>query len=243
MGGDLIIETKPMVLTSEIKRPYEIIPGDYTMLIVEDTGHGMDEETQQNIFEPFFTTKDMGKGTGLGLASTYGIIKNHKGYIDVSSEPGVGSRFSVLLPAPSETEKDTPADTALMDKVSPIILMVDDEADFLLLGHQMLSLLGYRPITAKDCHEALTQFNQSPEKIDLVIMDMIMPDGAVGETVQSFRETNPNVPILLSSGHSQNGEIGRKLMQHCDGFIQKPFRLASLSQKIKELLGTAENEN
>jgi two-component system, cell cycle sensor histidine kinase and response regulator CckA len=241
-GGNLMIETKPAVLTNDIKRPYEIIPGDYAMLAVHDTGHGMDQETQKLIFEPFFTTKARGQGTGLGLASTYGIIKNHKGYIDVSSEPGVGSRFSVLLPASTGKEKPTPADTRV-EKGSETILMVDDEADFLVLGRQMLTLLGYQPITAGDCDEALTQFKQSAGKVNLVIMDMIMPGGAVDETIQKLREIDPAVRILLSSGHSQNGETGRKLMQNCNGFIQKPFRLASLSQKIKELLGTAKNED
>jgi DNA-binding NtrC family response regulator len=121
--------------------------------------------------------------------------------------------------------------------------MVDDETDFLLLGQQILNLLGYHPITAENCNDALVQFKQSPDKIELVIMDMIMPDGDVHETIQRLREMKPNIRILLSSGHSQNGEIGRKLMPHCQGFIQKPFRLASISQKIKEMLGTTENEN
>lgn len=130
-----------------------------------------------------------------------------------------------------------------MDKSTQTILMVDDETDFLLLGHQILSLLGYHPITVENCNEALAQFERSSGKIELVIMDMMMPDGDVQETIQRLREKNPKVRILLSSGHSQNGEIGRKLMPHCHGFIQKPFRLASLSQKIKELIGTAGNEN
>lgn len=243
MGGEMTIETKPTILTSDIQRPYEIIPGNYAMLIVDDTGHGMDEETRKNIFEPFFTTKKMGLGTGLGLASTYGIIKNHNGYIDVTSQLEMGTRFSVLLPACPETKKTTPEDARAMDKGKQTILMVDDETDFLLLGQQILNLLGYHPITAENCNDALVQFKQSSDKIALVIMDMIMPDGDVHETIQRLREMKPNIRILLSSGHSQDGEIGRKLMPHCQGFIQKPFRLASISQKIKEMIGTTENEN
>ncbi len=242
-GGRLTIETRPTVLTSDVKRPYEIIPGDYAMLVVQDTGHGMDQETQKKIFEPFFTTKPKGQGTGLGLASTYGIIKNHKGYIDVSSEPGVGSRFSVLLPASAKAKKTKPAETAAQDKEAPTILMVDDETDFLLLGGQMLSLLGYQSLTTDNCSEAITQFKHSADKVDLIIMDMIMPDGSVEDTIQKLRELDPKVPILLSSGHSQNGETGRRLMPYCDDFIQKPFRLALLSQKIKALLGTTDDEN
>mgnify|MGYP000533687789 CR=1 FL=1 len=242
MGGTLTIETKPTVLTSDTDRPYEIIPGDYAMLVVQDTGHGMDRKTQKRIFEPFFTTKGKGQGTGLGLASTYGIVKSHKGYIDVSSEPGVGSRLSVLLPAASVREDPTPADTA-KEKRKQTILMVDDEADFLLLGRQMLSLLGYQPVTAGTCEEAVARFEQSNAKIDLVIMDMIMPDGAVDKTIERLRDLDPGLRILLSSGHSPSGEIGHRVMQHCDGFIQKPFRLALLSQKIKELLGIADDED
>ena len=241
MGGTLTIETRPTVLSSDIKRPYEIVPGDYARIVVQDTGHGMDPKTQKLIFEPFFTTKAKGEGTGLGLASTYGIIKNHKGYIDVTSEPGVGSRFSILLPASLNAQKVPPEEIAV-EKEADTILMVDDETDFLLLGHQMLGLLGYRPLTAKNCEEALSFFKQSGDKIHLVIMDMIMPDSDVDDTIRKIRQINSSVPILLSSGHSQDGEIGRRLMQLSDGFIQKPFRLASLSNKIKELIGSTENE-
>lgn len=241
-GGDLTIETDATVLSDNEKRDYEIIPGRYALLVVHDTGHGMDRETQKLIFEPFFTTKAKGQGTGLGLASTYGIVKNHKGYIDVSSKPGVGSRFGVLFPAVSG--KKSPPPKEKREKTdTETIMMVDDEPDFLDIGHRMLTLLGYRPVTAGDGDDALIRFKELSGKINLVIIDMIMPGCAVDETIRRLREIDPAVRVLLSSGHSLNNETGRMLMQICDGYIQKPFRLAALSQKIKELLGTADNEN
>jgi two-component system cell cycle sensor histidine kinase/response regulator CckA len=241
-GGKVIIETGVAVLDGNEDRGYEITPGTYALLAVSDTGSGMDRAIQKLIFEPFFTTKAKGQGTGLGLASTYGIVKNHKGYIDVQSEPGTGSRFSVLLPAANGKGKP-PLANKPEKKSSKTILMIDDEPDFLDLGHQMLNLLGYRPVTAGNCSEAMDRFNELDGTIDLVIIDMIMPGSNVDETIRRFREIDPSVPVLLSSGHSQSSEAGRSLMQICDGFIQKPFRLATLSKEIEALTGAAENED
>jgi CheY-like chemotaxis protein len=203
----------------------------------------MDQETQKQIFEPFFTTKAQGQGTGLGLASTYGIVKNHKGYIEVFSEPGEGSKFNVLLPASDSTGATAGMHDAKTEKGSETILIVDDEPDFLDVGRELLVLLGYAVITAGDSDDAIARFEEQVGKVKLVIVDMIMPGAAVDGTIRRFREINPSVPVLLSSGYSQNGEAARKLMQVCNGFIQKPFRLASLSKKIRELLGTAKDEN
>jgi nitrogen-specific signal transduction histidine kinase/ActR/RegA family two-component response regulator len=242
-GGRLVIETHATVLGPKEKRDYEIIPGRYAMFSVRDTGHGMDKETQKQIFEPFFTTKAQGQGTGLGLASTYGIVKNHKGYIEVFSEPGAGSQFNVLLPASRSTDGTAGVNDAETEKGSEIILIVDDEPDFLDVSRELLILLGYTVITAGDSDEAIARFEEQAGKVKLVIVDMIMPGAAVDGTIHRFREIDPSVPVLLSSGYSQNGEAARKLVQSCDGFIQKPFRLASLSKKIRELLGTEQDED
>ena len=242
-GGKLVIETHATVLGANEKREYEIIPGRYAMFSVRDTGHGMDQETQKQIFEPFFTTKAQGQGTGLGLASTYGIVKNHKGYIEVFSEPGVGSQFNVLLPMSDRADKTTGVIDAMTEKGSEAILIVDDEPDFIDVGREMLMLLGYTVITAGNTEEAITRFQEQAGNIKLVIMDMIMPGSAVDDTIRRIKEINPSVPVLLSSGYSQHGEAARELMLRCSGFIQKPFRLASLSKKVRELLGTAQNEN
>ena len=126
-GGHLVIETQDTVLSTRENRKYEIIPGHYAMLSVRDSGHGMDQETQKQIFEPFFTTKAQGQGTGLGLASTYGIVKNHKGYIDVFSEPGEGSQFNVLLPASDSTDETAGIHDAMTEKVRELPGAAQDE--------------------------------------------------------------------------------------------------------------------
>jgi len=126
-GGHLVIETQATVLSTRENRKYEIIPGHYAMLSVRDSGHGMDQETQKQIFEPFFTTKAQGQGTGLGLASTYGIVKNHKGYIDVFSEPGEGSQFNVLLPASDSTDETAGIHDAMTEKVRELPGAAQDE--------------------------------------------------------------------------------------------------------------------
>jgi two-component system, cell cycle sensor histidine kinase and response regulator CckA len=242
-GGKLFIETHATVLSSNDTRAYEIIPGPYAMLSVRDTGHGMDQKTQRQIFEPFFTTKAQGQGTGLGLASTYGIVKNHKGYIEVYSDLGEGSQFNVLLPAAGSTEKTAPAMDTSRKKGTETLLVVDDEPDFLDVGREMLLLLGYDVITAGNSDEAVAVFKKQAGSIKLVILDMIMPGSGVEDTIRRLREIDPTVRVLLSSGYSQNGEIARNLMRHCNGFIQKPFRLTSLSTKIRSLLGAAADEN
>ena len=237
-GGSLFIETNTTVLSALETRAYEIIPGHYAMLSVRDTGHGMDRETRKQIFEPFFTTKAQGQGTGLGLASTYGIIKNHKGYIEVYSEPGVGSQFNVLLPVSDGAENAATTMDPSTEKGTETILIVDDEPDFLDVGREMLLLLGYAVTTAADSAEAVARLKKQTGKIKLVIVDMIMPGLSVDETIRRFKEIDPTVRILLSSGYNRNTEAARNLMRSCHGFIQKPFRLASLSKKIRELLGT-----
>ena len=242
-GGHLVIETHATVLSANDKREYEIIPGRYAMFSVRDTGHGMDQETQKQIFEPFFTTKAQGQGTGLGLASTYGIVKNHKGYIEVFSDPGEGSQFNVLLPASDCIDESAGVHETKTEKGSETILIVDDEAAFLDVGRDMLMLLGYTVITAGNSDEAIARFEEQNGNVGLVIMDMIMPGAAVDGTIRRLRKIDPAVRVLLSSGYSQNGELARKLMQDCNGFIQKPFRLTSLSKKVRELLGTAQDEN
>ncbi|WP_372680578.1 PAS domain S-box protein [Desulfosarcina sp.] len=242
-GGHLVIETQATALNDKGKREYEVLPGPYALLSVRDTGHGMDQETQKQIFEPFFTTKAPGQGTGLGLASTYGIVKNHNGYIDVFSEPGKGSQFDVLLPASEGIDDTTAVHDPIAEKGSETILIVDDEAEFLDVGREMLMLLGYSVITAGHGDEAIARFEEQDGNVSLVIVDLVMPGAAVDATIRRLKETDPSVRVLLSSGFSQNGDLARKLMQDCNGFIQKPFRLADLSKKVRDLLGTAQDEN
>jgi CheY-like chemotaxis protein len=203
----------------------------------------MDRRTQKQIFEPFFTTKERGEGTGLGLASTYGIVKAHKGYIEVYSEPDEGSQFNVLLPASdSKASVETAAEPVVETGTEPLMI-VDDEPEFLDVGREMLELLGYTVIAAASIEEALERFSSDPGSVRLVILDMIMPGPPVNETIRRLRDIDGSVPVLLASGYSQDAEAVRQSLKMCDGFIQKPFRMVSLSRKIRAIFEDAQDEN
>ena len=235
-GGTLYIQTENLSLDEDFVKPHGLKSGRYVKVAITDTGTGMDDKTLQNIFDPFFTTKDKERGTGLGLASSYGIIKNHGGIITVESEIGKGTSVIIYLPAVDkaavggrETSKKTRTETET-------ILFVDDEEVVVTVGRQMLEKLGYAVLTAAGGKEALNTYKNSNTKIDLVILDMIMPDMGGGETFDRLKERNPNLKILLSSGYSINGQATEILRRGCNGFIQKPFDLKKLSQKIRKIL-------
>jgi two-component system cell cycle sensor histidine kinase/response regulator CckA len=196
----------------------------------------MDKMIQERIFDPFFTTKEMGRGTGLGLASVYGIVKGHGGYIDVYSEKGKGSTFNVYLPAlDQKTHKCVETEMKCI-KGSGIVLLVDDEKALLNVGAKLLKKLGYTVLEAAAGAEAVEIYKEDKDKIDIVILDMIMPDMSGGEVYDRISEINPEVKVLLSSGYSIDGKATEILKRGCDGFIQKPFRLQELSERIKEVL-------
>lgn len=236
-GGDLYIETRNVVLDKKHITPFDVEPGNYAKIAVTDTGIGMDTVTQQKIFDPFFTTKEMARGTGLGLSSAYGIIRNHGGVINVYSEVGQGSTFNVYLPA-SEKEV-TVKKTEPLEGISggtEVVLLVDDEAAILEVGREMLEAMGYRILLAKDGKEAVDLYSRHLGNIDLIILDMVMPDMGGGEVFDKVREINPGAKVLLSSGYSINGRASEILQRGCDGFIQKPFNLKELSGKVREVL-------
>jgi len=210
--------------------------GSYVLLTVTDTGTGMDKETQERIFEPFFTTKEMGRGTGLGLASAYGIIKGHRGYIHVDSEKGRGTTFSIYLPASDKEVVTAIKPAKYVIEGSGTILLIDDEDLVLDTGVMMLEKVGYTVLKAKGGKEAVEIYEANKDKIDLVILDMIMPDMGGGEAYDRMKEINPDVKVLLSSGYSIEGEATEILERGCDGFIQKPFNIQELSGKIREFL-------
>ena len=236
-GGDLYVETENINLQSnDYDKPYAIESGKYVRITVSDTGIGMDKETQERIFEPFFTTKEFGRGTGLGLASAYGIIKNHNGIINVYSEKGHGATFKIYLPASDKLvidEKLKPEETC---GGSETILLVDDEEMVADIGKDMLEKLGYKVLVATGGAEAIKLFKQHRDQIDLVILDMIMPDMSGGETFSRMRAIKPNAKILLSSGYSLDSRASAIMKQGCNGFIQKPFNLKKISHKIREIL-------
>jgi two-component system cell cycle sensor histidine kinase/response regulator CckA len=235
-GGDLYLKTENAILDENYVKPYKVVPGKYVKVTVTDTGVGIKKEHLGRIFEPFFTTKEMGRGTGLGLASVYGVIKNHGGYINVYSEKKLGTTFSFYLPASDKEavqEREKPVQAA---KGTETILLIDDEAMILDVGQELLGELGYTVITANGGEEALRIFEKHRDKIQLVIMDMIMPVMSGGETFDRLKALSPDIKILLSSGYSLNGQATKILERGCDGFIQKPFNMNQLSQKIREIL-------
>jgi PAS domain S-box-containing protein len=235
-GGELFLSTENVELADSQARPYGLEPGRYVKIDVTDTGVGMDPDTQHRIFDPFFTTKEMGRGTGLGLASAYGIIKNHKGVIVVFSETGRGSSFVIYLPASDREVSPETGSSEAAPMGEGTVLLVDDEEMILDVGRQMLERLGYEVLVARSGIEALTVFKEHIDQIDLVILDLIMPDMGGGESFDRLREMDPDVKVLLSSGYSENGQAKEILKRGCRGFIQKPFDLNNLAMKVQEVL-------
>ena len=236
-GGELLLQTANVELGENVCKNNQIVPGNYAHISITDTGIGMDDETKKKIFDPSFSTKEMGRGTGLGLSSAFGIIKNHKGMIFVSSTINHGSTFNIYLPL---SEEEAVSDETIKEKLligTETVLLVDDEAVVLEVGSEMLKSLGYRVKLATGGKLALKTLSEEAKSIDLVIMDMIMP-GMDGETLFfKIREKYPKIPILLSSGYSYNEQVDHIMKEGCDGFIQKPFSLSVISQKIRSVLG------
>jgi len=235
-GGDLFLKTAN-VNFKEIKgRGYLPNPGDYILLTVTDTGVGMDSKTIDRIFDPFFTTKELGRGTGLGLASTYGIVKGHGGYIEVESEKGRGSTFKVYLPASGKPAQQTVRPSAPISKAIGTVLLVDDEEVILDVSEKVLKVLGYKVLVARSGAEAIEIFKKHQDSIDLVLLDIIMPHMGGGEVYDRLKEISPEVKVLLSSGYSIDGEASKIIARGCNGFIQKPFDIIQLSQSIRAIL-------
>jgi len=238
-GGDLFLQTENVILDRSYFKPYKVEPGRYVKITVSDTGVGIDKETQKRIFEPFFTTKEMGRGTGLGLASVYGIIKSHAGYINVYSEKEKGTVFTIYLPASEkEVPKEIESGPAAIIKGSGIILLIDDEKMILDVGVELLEELGYTVKSAMSGQEAIDVLKKERGKIDLIIMDMIMPGMGGGETFDRLKEIDPDIKVLLSSGYSINGQATKILRRGCDGFIQKPFNMNQLAEKVQRILAS-----
>ncbi|MEN8690200.1 MAG: response regulator [Desulfobacterales bacterium] len=237
-GGDLYLETDNIRLDKVYidTKPFSVKPGRYVKISVTDTGIGMDKKIQQRIFEPFFTTKEVGQGTGLGLASAYGIIKNHGGFITCYSEVEVGSTFNIYLPA--HAKKGTQTEKVVEEALggNETILLVDDEKMIIEVGRKMMESLGYLVVAAGKGEEALTLYRKRYDHIDLIILDMIMPYMGGKDVFNRIKEINPKAKVLLSSGYSLNGQAQEIMAQGCNGFIQKPFDMVELSRKIREIL-------
>jgi PAS domain S-box-containing protein len=241
-GGDITISTVNVQLDEKSAKNMGLKEGSYIKISVTDTGVGIDESIQGRIFEPFFTTKERTRGTGLGLASAYGIIHNHKGGIKVISRKGYGTTFVIYLPASSAHVIEEPVCLPSIRNGKETILVVDDEPNILEVTEEMLQTMGYNVLTAANGREALSIFKDNRQQVDLTILDMIMPGLSGGETFNRIRKMHSKARVLLSSGYSIKGEAQKILDRGCDGFIQKPYNLEKLSQKLEQILGCKEAE-
>lgn len=234
--GDLYLESRNVAVREEDERPFGMKPGRYVKLSVTDNGTGMDSQTVEKAFQPFFTTKTKGMGTGLGLTSAYSIVKNHRGYIMIDSKLGVGTTIHIYLPAITQMAQGQTRQSRELLKGNETILLVDDEAIIADTTKEILEMLGYRMMLAGSGQEAVAVFMEKGPQIDLVILDMVMPGMGGVKVFEALRTMNPGIGIILYSGYSVNSEIQSLLDQGNCRFIQKPFGIEDLSQKIREVI-------
>ncbi len=232
-SGDMYLKSENVVLEEAFVKPHESKPGRYVKTTVSDTGVGMDEATQRRIFEPFFTTHEPGRGTGLGLASAFGIIKNHFGIITVESKLGEGSTFCIYLPACDEEPETENISSESIEFGTETILLVDDEGYIIDVGEMMLQGLGYTIMTANGGQKAVEIFTEKNNDIDLVVLDLVMPDMSGEAVFHKIRSIKSDVKVLFASGHYMGDQTRALLESGSSDFIQKPFSLRQLSSKIR----------
>ncbi len=240
VGGKLTIKTTNVTLNEDYCRGHVgVNPGNYVLLAVSDTGHGMDEETLRHIFEPFYTTKKAGKGTGLGLAVVYGIIRQHGGYVTCDSRPDAGATFKVYLPAVLNTAaSERPTEKSTLLAGTETILLVEDEEPIRDLGRRILEQSGYTVLTASDGMEALDLYNKDKDRIALAILDLIMPRMGGKECFRELLKVNPQVKVLLTSGYTSGGTLKDATELGASGFVGKPYDIGQMLKTIRETLVT-----
>ncbi|RLA88025.1 MAG: hypothetical protein DRG20_06715 [Deltaproteobacteria bacterium] len=235
-GGIIEVKTENIKIDKDNPLPIENSTGDFVLTTISDTGVGMSEKVKERIFEPFFTTKEKGHGTGLGLSMVYGVIKNHGGYIDVESYPGMGTTFSIYIPANHKVKKSkeiTPIEEIIHGKGT--ILVIDDEEVVRDVLKDMLESIGYNVLTAENGKKGLNIYKSNID-IDLVILDLIMPVMSGKETFQELKRINKNVKVLIATGYAKEEHLKEVLEQGALGVIQKPFTLERLSAKINKII-------
>jgi CheY-like chemotaxis protein len=239
-GGKLTIETQDVIFGKELAgQPFAVSPGTYVKLLVSDTGIGMDEGTVARIFEPFFTTKESGRGTGLGLSTVYGIIKQSGGYILVHSKVGRGATFTVYLPQVDAASEEYRLNTAIQDhrQGTETILLVEDEGTVRRTVSTILETYGYHVLEAQDGGSALLLCAQYKKPIHLLLTDVVMPEMSGRELADRLASHRPEIKVLYMSGYTDDVIVHHGVLDEGTAFIQKPFAADVLARKVREVLG------
>jgi CheY-like chemotaxis protein len=238
-GGELVFKTgiEEFADSRSLPEP-DIRPGRFAVLTVEDTGTGIKPENMERIFEPFFTTKGKGRGTGMGLAMIYGTVRNHGGFIRVDSAPGKGATFRVYLPLESDAVRDEepPPAAPAPDSGTGRILVVDDEETVRDVARSMLEICGYEVVTVSNGLEAVDYYRDHGGRIDLVVIDMVMPEMNGRECFRALREMDPNIRAVLSTGYGADGEAKEIVQEGMAGLVLKPFSKGALAATVQEAL-------
>jgi PAS domain S-box-containing protein len=237
-GGKLTIETANVELDAEYAASHiSVVPGRYVMMAVSDTGHGMDAATRSRLFEPFFTTKDKSKGTGLGLATAYGIVKQHGGHIWVYSEPGKGATFKIYLPRVEEAASVLkPPVEPSMTRGEETILIVEDEPAVGAIAERALKARGYTVLIARSAEEAEGLFSEHHERISLLLTDVVLPGINGPKLYERLRTRDPSLKVLYMSGHTGNATVHQGVLDAGAAFMQKPFTLEMIARKVRQVL-------
>jgi PAS domain S-box-containing protein len=236
-GGKIIIQTEHVYLNEEFAlHHFPTEPGNYVMIAVTDNGSGMDDKTREHIFEPFFTTKGIGEGTGLGLSTVYGIVKQSGGYIWVDSQLGKGTTFRIYLPPAVTKQAETQIADTLPASGSETILLVEDEETVRTLGRLLLEECGYQVIEVEDGKQALEICKQKEHKIVLLMTDVVMPEMGGRELAEKLSEIAPDIKVLFTSGYTDDAVVRHGITETTMNFIQKPFSLDILAQKVRQIL-------
>ncbi len=235
-GGDLYVEVGNTVVDDHEAGIYQVEPGRFVNIAVTDTGEGMDDAVRRRVFEPFFSTRERGRGTGIGLSTVYGIVKNHGGFITVESRKDEGSIFKICLPASSHEVLPDQAVKGDVAKGTETVLLVEDEAAVLEVNGKMLERLGYRVLPAENGEKALELYHGNRDAIGIVVLDLIMPGMDGNAVFRKIREVNPREKILVVSGYAVDGHAAANADKEYSGFLQKPFSIKELSRKIRVIL-------
>jgi two-component system cell cycle sensor histidine kinase/response regulator CckA len=242
-GGKLVIATDNIDLAKPVSSGrFTVMPGEYVVLTVSDSGGGMNEETQSHIFEPFFTTKEQGKGTGLGLSTVYGIVKQSGGYIWVSSEVGKGTSFKIYLPRVFETAQPAaphaPAkeDAVMAGAESNTLLLVEDESGIRELTSELLASWGYEVLVARNGVEALDISGKHRGTIHLMVTDVVMPHMNGRDLAERMKQMRPGMKVIYMSGYTDNLVLQGGMLEEGSDFIQKPFNADTLAKRVRAAL-------